>query len=55
MSSDTATIKKIQQKVGVTADGIMGPRTLAAISAAAPPITFRPRQIPINQHHLVRL
>lgn len=34
MSADTATIKKIQQKVGVAADGIIGPKTLAAISAA---------------------
>ena len=34
MSADTATIKRIQQKVGVAADGIIGPKTLAAISAA---------------------
>lgn len=34
MSTDTATIKRIQQKVGTAADGIIGPATLKAICSA---------------------
>ena len=34
MSTDTATIKRIQQKLGTAADGIMGPATLRAICSA---------------------
>ena len=34
MNTDTATIKRIQQKVGAVADGIIGPVTLRAICTA---------------------
>lgn len=34
MNTDTATVKRIQQKVGTAADGIMGPLTLKAICTA---------------------
>ena len=40
-ASGPRIIKNIQRILGVTADGIIGPRTLAAINAAVPATLFR--------------